>query len=100
MLNRMETMVLMGMELPMAAIRSQIAAGVDILVHLGKLRDKSRRILSIVEIDKIEQGEIQLNPLYEFVEMGVQNGKIIGNWIKKGEILHREKFYRAGIKES
>lgn len=100
MLNRMETMVLMGMELPMAAIRSQIAAGVDILVHLGKLRDKSRRILSIVEIDKIEQGEIQLNPLYEFVEMRVQNGKIIGNWIKKGEILHREKFYRAGIKES
>lgn len=97
MLSRMETMVLMGMELPLLAIRSQIAAGVDILVHLGRLRDRSRRVLSIVEVDQIVQGEIQLNPLYEFAEMGEQNGRIIGNWIKKGELIHQGKLYMAGL---
>ena len=57
MLGRLETMVLMGMDWPLAAIRSQIASGIDILVHLGRLRDKSRRVLSIVEIDGIFQGK-------------------------------------------
>mgnify|MGYP002703984949 FL=1 len=70
MVSRMETMVLMGMELPLAAIRAQIAAGVDVLVHLGRLRDRSRRMLSIMEMAGVEQGEIKLNPLYEFNEMG------------------------------
>lgn len=97
MVSRMETMVLMGMELPLAAIRAQIAAGVDILVHLGKLRDKSRRMLSIMEMAGMEQGEIQLNPLYEFTEMGERNGKIVGSWMKKGELIHQGKLYRAGM---
>lgn len=97
MLSRMETMVLMGMELPLVAVRSQIAAGVDIMVHLGRLRDRSRRMLAIVEIDGMEQGEIRLNPLYEFVEMGEQNGRITGSWIKKGELIHRGKLYAAGM---
>ena len=97
MISRMETMVLMGMELPLAAIRAQIAAGVDILVHLGKLRDKSRRMLSIVELDGLAQGEIQLNPLYEFVELGEEHGKIMGSWVKKGNLIHQGKLYRAGI---
>lgn len=97
MVSRMETMVLMGMELPLLAIRSQIAAGVDILVHLGRLRDKTRRMLSIVELAGMEQGEILLNPLYEFVEMGEENGKVNGSWIKKGELIHQGKLYRAGM---
>lgn len=97
MISRMETMVLMGMELPLVAIRSQIAAGVDILVHLGRLRDRSRRMLSIMEMDGMEQGEIRLNPLYEFVEMGERNGKITGSWQKKGELIHRGKLYAAGM---
>ncbi len=97
MVSRMETMVLMGMELPLVAIRSQIAAGVDILVHLGRLRDKSRRMLSIVELAGMEQGEICLNPLYEFIEMGEENGKVLGNWLKKGELIHQGKLYRAGM---
>ena len=58
MLTRLETMVLMGMELPLAAVRRQIASGVDIIVHLGRLRDKSRRVLEIVEILGFEDGEI------------------------------------------
>ncbi len=97
MIRRMETMVLMGMELPLQAIRAQIAAGVDILVHMGKLRDRSRRLLAVTEIDKLEEGEIRLNPLYEFVEMGEHSGRIRGSWMKRGELIHRGKLYAAGI---
>ncbi len=97
MISRMETMVLMGMELPLLAIRAQIAAGMDILVHLGRLRDKSRRILSIMELDGLVQGEIRLNPLYEFVEIGEENGRIVGSWEKKGDLIHQGKLYYAGI---
>lgn len=97
MVSRMETMVLMGMELPLAAIRAQIAAGVDVLVHLGRLRDRSRRMLSIMEMAGMEQGEIKLNPLYEFNEMGERNGRIVGSWVKKGELIHQGKLYRAGM---
>lgn len=97
MLHRMETMVLMGMELPLAAIQAQIASGIDIMVHLGRMRDKSRRVLAIAELNGVEKGEIQLNPLYEFVETGVQEGKITGRWEKRGELLHREKLLAAGL---
>ena len=97
MISRMETMVLMGMELPLLAIRAQIAAGVDIMVHLGRLRDRTRRLLSIVEVDKLQEGVICLNPLYEFVEMGEQNGKITGSWLRKGQLIHRGKLYAAGL---
>ncbi len=67
-LNRIEMMVLMGAELPLMAIRQQIASGIDIVVHLGRLRDHSRRVLEISEIAGIENGEIVLNPLYKFQE--------------------------------
>ncbi len=97
MISRMETMVLMGMELPLLAVRAQIAAGVDILVHLGRLRDRSRRLLSIMEIDKLEDGRIILNPLYEFVEMGEREGRINGSWKKTGQLIHRGKLYAAGM---
>lgn len=97
MLNRMETMVLMGMELPLAAIRAQIASGIDVMVHLGRLRDKSRKVLSIVELNGIKTGEIQLNALYEFVEDGMKEGKITGHWEKQGELLHQEKLRAAGM---
>ena len=97
MLNRMETMVLMGMELPLAAIRAQIASGIDVMVHLGRLRDKSRKVLSIVELNGIKAGEIQLNALYEFVEDGMKEGKITGYWEKQGELLHQEKLRAAGM---
>ncbi len=97
MVSRMETMVLMGMELPLLAVRAQITAAVDILVHLGRLRDRSRRILSIVEIDGMVEGEIRFNPLYEFVEMGIHNGRINGSWMEKGRLIHRGKLYAAGM---
>lgn len=97
MLSRMETMVLMGMELPLPAIRAQIASGIDIMVHLGRLRDRSRRVLAIMELNGVKEGEIQLNPLYEFVEKGMKDGKITGLWEKKGELLHTEKLMAAGL---
>ena len=68
MLSRLETMVLMGMELPLPAIRSQIASGIDILVHLGRMRDKSRKVLSITEIAEYKENQIILNEIYRFKE--------------------------------
>lgn len=68
MLSRLETMVLMAAELPLPAVRSQIASAIDILVHLGRLRDGSRKVLEIVEVGTYADGEIQLNPLYRFEE--------------------------------
>ena len=97
MLGRLETMVLMGMELPVAAIRGQIASGIDLLVHLGRLRDKSRKMLEIAELEGVFDGEIRLNSLYRFRETGEEKGKIQGTWEKTGELLHREKWIAAGF---
>lgn len=98
MLARLENMVLMGVELPLAAIRQQIASGVDILVHLGRLRDKSRRVLEITEIVGCENNEIKLNPLYEFEELGEDSeGKVVGRLQRKGGLLHENKLKAAGL---
>lgn len=98
MLARLENMVLMGMDLPLAAIRQQIASGVDILVHLGRLRDKSRRVLEIMELVGCESGEIRLNPLYVFEESGEDGeGRVKGELQKKGELLHENKLKAAGL---
>ena len=79
MLMRLETMVLMGMELPLSAVRRQIASGVDIIVQLGGLRDKSRKVLEIVEITGYEDGEIVTRPLYQFQETGTDEaGHVMG----------------------
>lgn len=97
MIARLETMVLMGMELPFAAIRRQIAGGVDLIVHLGRLRDKSRRVLSVSEVVGYEQGEVLLSVIYEFQETGERNGKVQGIWKKTGSLVHTEKLQQAGI---
>ena len=81
MLMRLATMVLMGADLPLAAIDSQIASAIDILVHLGKLRDGSRKVLSIMEVGSIENHKIVLRPIYEFEETGTDDdGQIRGQW--------------------
>ena len=86
MLSRLETLVLMGMELPLPAVRRQISSAIDIIVHLGRLRDKTRKVLEIVEILNYENGEIRTNPLYQFVEEREENGKVIGT-LKRTENL-------------
>ncbi len=69
MLSRLETMVLQGSEgLPLEAIRQQIASAVDIIIHLSRLRDKTRRTMEISEILDYEDGKIQVNPIYRFIE--------------------------------
>lgn len=98
MLARLENMVLMGMELPLAAIRQQIASGVDVVVHLGRLRDKSRRVLEITEILGCENNEIKLNPLYGFEELGEDSvGNIVGRLQRKGVLLRENKLKAAGL---
>ncbi len=98
MLSRLENMILMGIEIPLEAIRQQIASGIDIIVHLGRLRDKSRKVLEIVEIQGYENGKIVLNPLYRFEEEGeTEGGKILGALKKKGELTYVEKLQSAGL---
>lgn len=74
MLSRLETMTLMGADLPLAAVRSQIASAIDILIHLGRLRDRSRKVLEIVEIGEYIDGEIRINPLFRFEEETQEDG--------------------------
>lgn len=89
MLSRLETMVLMGVELPLEAIRRQIASGVDILIHLGRMRDKSRKVLEITEVCGFENGEIITRPLYQWQEgLGL---------VHIADLMHREKLERAGM---
>ncbi len=97
MLSRMETMVLMGMELPLQAVRMQIASALDIIVHLGRLRDRSRKVLEIVEVLGMEDGNVCTRPLYRFCEKGEENGKIQGTWVLENELLHTEKLAAAGL---
>lgn len=87
MISRLETMVLMGIDLPVPVIRRQILSGFDIFIHLGRMRDKSRKVMEICEIDRMCDGEILLNPLF------VRKQKLE----KAGELIHREKLGKAGI---
>ena len=96
MLYRLETMVLMGMDIPLPAVQRQIASGIDIMVHLGRLRDKSRKVLEIVEVLGYEREEIQLHPLFLFQETERGNGKVTGQWVKCGELIKKEKLLAAG----
>ncbi len=87
MLNRLETMVLMGMDLPLAAVRQQIAAGIDVLIHLERGRDKKRRVVEIAEVLGVKNGMIRLNKIYEFD----------GCFRKVGELKSTEKLITENI---
>lgn len=96
MLSRLEMMTLMGMDIPLSAVQRQIAAGIDIMVHLGRLRDRSRKVLEIMEVLGYEKDEIRLQSLFSFRETGEKNGKIQGEWVKNADLLRREKLLAAG----
>ena len=97
-LARLEMMVLMGMELPLSAIRQQIASGLDLIVHLGRLRDKSRKVLEIAEDLGYEDGRVELSTIYAFEEQGqAADGTVLGKLVKKGELRHGEKLKEAGL---
>ncbi len=95
---RLETMVMMsGMELPILAIRQQIASAINIVVHLGRLRDKSRRVLEISEVTGISNGEIMINPIYSFRESGEENGRVKGRLELINKLLLVDKLSSYGL---
>lgn len=108
MISRLETMVLMGMNLPLPAIERQIASGLDIIVHLGRLRDKSRKVLEVTEVLGYWDGQIHLQTIYRYEEIRKedenvtenekkdQENKVHGEWEKVAELFHREKLVAAG----
>lgn len=99
MLSRLETMVLNGATLPVEVIRKQISSAIDIMIHLMRLRDNSRKVVAISEVLGVENGEVILNPLYEFVEEGEkENGEVIGKLVSTGNpLVNKSKANLAGI---
>lgn len=98
MLSRLETMILMGIDLPLPAIRRQIASGIDIIIHLGRCRDGSRKVLEIIEVIGFCENEIITEPLFEFEEeTETIDHQIIGKLNKKKELKHTEKLISKGI---
>ena len=89
MVSRLETLVLIHLNMPITAIRRQIVSGFDLFIHLGRLRDKSRKVLEISELDGLKNGEVQLNPIFCYEE---EQGLVFKNHLK-----HTEKLQRAGI---
>ncbi|MDQ0195518.1 CpaF family protein [Paenibacillus wynnii] len=98
MVSRLETMVLSGADLPIAVVRQQIGSAIDIFVHLSRLRDRTRRVLEISEVAGLKDGEVLLNPLYEFQETGEHSGRVQGGLMPTGNpLLHTDKLRMSGI---
>jgi len=99
MLSRLETMVLLGTAIPLLAVRRQIASAIDIIIHLGRLRDKTRKVLEIMEILDCVDGDIKLNALYTFEETGEdEDGNILGELAKTGnDLINTQKLKHAGF---
>lgn len=98
MISRLETMVLSGADLPVEVVRQQIGSAIDIIIHLSRLRDRSRRVMEICEVSGMRRGEVILNPLYRFEEETETDGKVIGA-LRPTEfrLEHTQKLRMAGI---
>ena len=111
MLSRLEVMSLMASDMPLMAIRKQIASSIDIIVQLGRLRDHSRRVLEITEIMGFDENRYVMNPLFRFMETGgnmvmeeqVQYGsqeaqRVNGSLVRTGNRLkNRDKLHSSGL---
>lgn len=97
MLLRLETMILMGYDMPVLAIRQQLASAIDVIIHLGRLRDNSRKVMEITEIMGIKDGEIVTRPLFEFKELKECNGRVVGKLEKKEDLFHIKKLQQSGL---
>jgi pilus assembly protein CpaF len=100
MLSRLETMVLSAAPLPLEAVRKQIAAAIDIIIHLSRIRDKTRKVMEISEIAGYKDGVIHLNTLFSFVEEGETPNKKVKGTLKRSQnkLINTLKFKMAGIK--
>lgn len=87
MLSRLETMVLLDENIPLAAIRSQIASAVDIIIGISRMKDGSRKVTEICEVDGVVNGEIRLNKIFEYKD----------GLVRVGELRHCDKLYMNGI---
>lgn len=96
MLRRLETMVLMGMDIPLAAIQRQIASAIDIIIHIGRLWDKSRKVLEVVEVLDYNGEEIDTRVLYRFEETERRGERVIGEWKKVQNLTNTAKLLSAG----
>lgn len=103
-LYRLETMVLMGMDIPLSAIRQQIASAIDVIVHIGRLQDGSRRVLEVAEVDALQGGEIQLHPLYRHYSLmepkETRALQSMSPWERMERITHEEKLGQSGCLEA
>ena len=97
MMTRLETMILMGIDMPVAAIRQQLTSAIDIIIHLGRLRAKTRRVLQIAEVVGVSRGEVKFNKLFEFAENAESNGRVLGELKATGnKLVNTQKMYFAG----
>lgn len=97
MMIRLETMILMGIDMPVAAIRQQLTSAIDIIIHLGRLRDKTRRVLQIAEVVGVSRGEVKFNKLFEFAENAESNGLVLGELKATGnKLVNTQKMHFAG----
>lgn len=97
MLTRLESMVLMGIDIPLTAVRQQISSAVDIIIHLGRLRDRSRKVIEISEVLGMENGQIQVCKLYEFIEKSVNSKRVKGQLCKIHDLHNINKLKSAGL---
>ncbi|WP_082673081.1 CpaF family protein [Paenibacillus senegalimassiliensis] len=101
MLSRLESMVISGAEMPISVVRKQIASAIDVMIHLMRLRDRTRKVVEISEIIGVDdRGEVMLNSLFRFQERGeTADGKIIGSLVPTGNVMRElDKLRFAGIK--
>ncbi|MFC4776810.1 CpaF family protein [Paenibacillus sp. GCM10023252] len=101
MLARLETMVLGAADIPVAVIRQQLVSALDIVIHLDRLRDRSRRVTEIAEVIGMKDGEVVMEPLFLFEETGVNlDGRVLGQLVRTSHKLkHRDKLHMAGLME-
>lgn len=95
--SRLETMIMLSTDIPMEALRRQIASGVDIIVHLSRLRDRSRHVVEIREVVGMAGGGIETRPLFEFEEDGIKDGRVRGSLIRKNSLANTGKLIRKGM---
>ncbi|MBH5317475.1 CpaF family protein [Paenibacillus sp. GSMTC-2017] len=97
MVGRLETMVLSAAELPLLVIRQQVASAIDVMIHLSRFRDRTRKVTEISEVLGVVNGEVQLNPLFRFREEGERDGYVVGQLERTENVLQStEKFRMAG----
>jgi len=99
MLSRLETMVLSGADLPVHVVRKQMASALDVIVHVSRFRDGSRKVAEICEVAGMEEGEVMLRPLFQFEEARSSDGRVRGALTKVGELADTRKLRFAGMRE-